>query len=168
MTSLILGDQVAFSRRSVDALVDVVSVLRKDDDLPASCDLNLETARSIKYIFDNLAWSDNHLSLAEIELLHQFLGEHEWLRDAYMQVEALEPMVNGSEAIGLYTIPNLIFLALDHDHRNRTYYAHMLVNALEMIAYGVIAADGAATDDELYHFRKHVAAMRTAMNPQPV
>jgi hypothetical protein len=155
MTSLILADQVGFSKRSVDSLVDVVKVLRKDDDLPLDTDLSLETARAIKYIFDSAAWSDGQLNQEEIKLLHDLLSGHEWLRNAYFQVEASEP-----RASGLYKIPNLLFLAMDHDERMKTHYAQMLVNALEMIAYGVVAADGNATPDELSHFRHHISTLR--------
>lgn len=156
MTNLILNDQVGFSRRSVDALVEVVKVLRKDDDLPAHADLSLETARAIKYIFDNLAWSDGHLSSEEVRHLHRLLEGHDWLRNSYIQVESSEPRTSG-----INKIPQLVFHAIDHDERNGTHYAPMLINSLEMIAYGVIAADGEATPEELHIFREHIAAMRS-------
>jgi hypothetical protein len=155
VTTLILGDQVGFSKRSVDSLVEIVNILRSDDDLPVGTDMSLETARAIKSVFDSLAWSDGSLGKEEIRLLHYLLNDYGWLRNAYIQVEANEP-----NARGLFKIPRLLDLAMDHDERRSTHYAQMLVNALEMIAYGVIASDGHATDDELTHFRKHMASLR--------
>ncbi len=155
MTALAVKDHVGFSIRSVDSLVDVVSILREDSDLPAGTDLSLETARAIKCVFDNLAWSDGEVSRSEVQHLLSMIGQYEWLRNAYLQVDEVEP-----SARGINKIPNLIFLALDHDERNGTHYAAMLVNSLEMIAYGVITADGVATLDELDRFREHLVAMR--------
>lgn len=155
MTALAVKDHVGFSIRSVDSLVEVVSVLREDDDLPAGTDLSLETARAIKCVFDNLAWSDGEMSKAEVTHLLNMIGQYEWLRNAYLQVDEVEP-----SARGINKIPNLIFLALDHDERCGTHYGSMLVNSLEMIAYGVITADGVASPDELDRFREHLVAMR--------
>ncbi len=161
MTALVMKDQVGFSIRSVDSLVEIVNVLRQDDDLPLNTDLSLETARAIKIVFDNLAWSDGELSRAESQHLLNMIGRYEWLRNAYLQVDEKEP-----SSRGINKIPNLIQLALDHDERMGTHYGPMLVNALEMIAYGVITADGAATPSELETFREHLAAMREFL-PKP-
>lgn len=155
MTALAIKDHVGFSIRSIDSLVDLVAVLREDTDLPPGTDLSLETARAIKCIFDNLAWSDGEVSRAETQHLLNMIGQHEWLRNAYLQIDSSEPC-----AKGINKIPNLVFLALDHDERNETHYAPMIVNSLEMIAYGVITADGVASMDELDRFREHLAAMR--------
>lgn len=155
MTALAVKDHVGFSIRSVESLVEVVNILRNDTDLPVGTDLSLETASAIKCVFDNLAWSDGEMSKAEIQHLLNMIGQFEWLRNAYLQVDEVEP-----SAKGINKIPNLIFLALDHDERNGTHYAAMLVNSLEMIAYGVITADGVATMPELERFREHLVAMR--------
>lgn len=155
VTALAVKDHVGFSIRSVDSLVDVVSILREDTDLPIGTDLSLETARAIKCVFDNLAWSDGDMSRAEVQHLLNMIGQYEWLRNAYLQIDEVEP-----SARGINKIPNLVFLALDHDERNSTHYAPMLVNSLEMIAYGVITADGEANMQELERFREHLVAMR--------
>jgi len=155
MTALAVKDHVGFSIRSVDSLVEIVSILREDSDLPVGTDLSLETARAIKCVFDNLAWSDGEMSKAEVQHLLNMIDQYEWLRNAYLQVDEVEP-----SARGINKIPNLIFLALDHDERKGTHYAAMLVNSLEMIAFGVITADGVASQDELAKFREHLVAMR--------
>ena len=155
MTALAVKDHVGFSIRSVDSLIEVVRVLREDTDLPAGTELSLETARAIKCVFDNLAWSDGEMSKAEVQHLLNMICQYEWLRNAYLQVDEVEPC-----AKGINKIPNLVFLALDYDERNGTHYAAMLVNSLEMIGYGVITADGVATLPELERFREHLVAMR--------
>ena len=102
------------------------------------------------------------MSKAEIQHLLNMIGQFEWLRNAYLQVDEVEP-----SAKGINKIPNLIFLALDHDERHGTHYAAMLVNSLEMIAYGVITADGVATIPELERFREHLVSMRQFLPRSP-
>jgi hypothetical protein len=155
MTSLVMNDQIGFSRRSIDGLVEIVSTLRKDIDLPAGSNLRIETARAVKAIFDNLAWADGQLDSEEIQHLNLLLDTHQWLKNAYVQIERTD-----LRSTGVNNIPNLLCIAMDYDERNNSHLAQMLVNTLEMIAYGVIASDGGGTPEELQVFRSHVSAMR--------
>lgn len=162
MKTLAVRDQMEFAQRSISSMVEIVNILREDDDSRMACDLSLEAARTIKSAFDRLAWSDGNLSQEEIKQLHMMLEAHPWLWNSYLQVENSDP-----RQIGINNIPRLLFVTLDYDERMETQHAHRLVNAIEMIGYGVIAADGAASTSELVAFRDYVAALRKVITPEP-
>ncbi|MEY4880647.1 MAG: hypothetical protein RLZ87_74 [Armatimonadota bacterium] len=157
-----MKDSMGFAVRSVEALVEIVSLLRKDDFSNEFNDLSLETARAIKCVFDRLAWSDGTLSQLEVAQLHKMLQTNEWLWNAYLQVEKSEPRMNE-----MNHIPKLVFIARDYDERNQSQLAHRLVVSLEMIGYGIIAADGSTDSEELIAFREYISRVRAFILPEP-
>lgn len=161
MTLLAMHDRLEFAQRSVNSLVDIVEILRKDDYSNDFHDLSLEAARAIKCVFDRLAWSDGSVSNVEMTQLQNMLDVFPWLWNAYIQVEEVDPM-----NIGINTIPQLIFIAQDYDERHQTHHAHRLVNALEMIGFGVISADGDASREEKEAFRNYISTFRTIILPE--
>jgi hypothetical protein len=161
MNRLLVKDHLEFAQRSVNSLVEIVDVLRKDDYSSNFHDLSLEAARAVKCVFDRLAWSDGSVSAIEMQQLQNMLDVHSWLWNAYLQVEEAEP-----SSVGINTIPNLIFIAKDYDERHKSHHAHRLVNALEMIGFGVISADGDASQEEKDAFRNYISTFRTIILPE--
>lgn len=161
MNRLLVKDHLEFAQRSVNSLVEIVDDLRKDDYSEKFNDLSLEAARAIKCVFDRLAWSDGSVSPVEMQQLQNMLDVHGWLWNAYLQVEEADP-----SGAGINTIPALIFIAKDYDERHRTHHAHRLVNALEMIGFGVISADGDASKEETEAFRNYISTFRTIILPE--
>jgi hypothetical protein len=90
------------------------------------------------------------------------LQTNEWLWNAYLQVERSEPRMNE-----MNHIPKLVFIARDYDERNQSQLAHRLVVSLEMIGYGIIAADGSTDSEELIAFREYISRVRAFILPEP-
>ena len=95
-------------------------------------------------------------------MLDSLLAVDPRLAKAYTRAVAAVPPMEG-----IVVIPFLLDLAHDYDERNGTCLGHMTINALEMIGYGIISADGDLSLKEIEAFQLHLSSLREYLSRLP-
>lgn len=117
--------------------------------------LRPEAARTVKGLFDLLAWSDGRLDGEEIALLDQLCLEYPDFTELCEAHDLYEPT---DPTFG--EIPPLLTAVVDHDRHTGERLSPMLVAELETLGYAIIGASGAPADIAKAELHTYINGMR--------
>ncbi len=118
--------------------------------------LHQEVARTVKGLFDLLAWSDGRLDKAEIVLLERLCEE---VPDFGKLCDSIDDYQPTDPTFG--EIPKLLTAVVAHDRHTGERLAPVLVAALETMGYAIIGASGTPVDVEKAELRTYVNSLRS-------
>ena len=142
-------DLAPAASRSLRTLLEIADHVRPGE-------LRAEVARTVKGLFDLLAWSDGKLDPQEIALLDTLcreVSEVGELCEAIGHYDPADPMLGD--------VPPLLAAVVEHDRRTGERLAPVMVSALEKIGIATIAASGSLLDIEKSEFYTYVNNMRS-------
>ena len=145
-TSLDLAPAAA---RSLRTLLEIADHVRPGD-------LREEVARTVKGLFDLLAWSDGRLDRQEVALLETMCREVPEIGGLCQAVDHYEP-ADPTLAVA----PPLLLAVVEHDRMTGERLAAVMVSALEKIGMATIAATGNLLDIEKSELYTYVNTMRS-------
>jgi hypothetical protein len=141
-------DLVPTAARSLQTILDI-------SDHVSYGTLRKEVARTVKGLFDLLAWSDGNLDREEIDLLDRLCAEVPGFGELCESTDLYEPT---DPTFG--EIPKLLTAVVEHDRHSGERLAPVLVAALETMGYAIIGAGGAPVDIEKAELHTYVNGLR--------
>ncbi len=154
VSALRIKDVPEFSERSISSLVEIVNLLATDEGRTKTLNMMHEAAVALRFVFENIAWVDGQLDRHEMEMLDNYLRQEASLADAFRQVIE-DPEFGVPEGI-----PMILREAVQYDKRLKTSISHVLVNTLEMVAYGFAMKDGETETQNFDSFRSVIKSLR--------
>jgi hypothetical protein len=118
--------------------------------------LRPEVARTVKGLFDLLAWSDGRLDDAEVILFDRLCAELPTFGELTASLDDYAPT---DPTFGV--IPPLLTAVVAHDRRTGERLAPMLVTSLETLGYAIIGVGGAPIDVEKAELRTYIDGLRS-------
>ena len=141
-------DLVPTAARSLETILDI-------SDHVSNGTLRKEVARTVKGLFDLLAWSDGRLDEAEINLLDRLCSEVPHFGELCDSSDLYEPT---DPTFG--EIPRLLTAVVEYDRRTGQRLTPIVVASLETMGYAFIAASGTPVDVEKAELHTYVNALR--------
>lgn len=154
VSALRIKDVPEFSERSISSLVEIVSLLASDEGRTSSFNMMHEAAVALRFVFESIAWVDGQLDRHEMEMLDNYLRQEANLADAFLLV------IEDPEFGVIDGIPTILREAVHYDRREGTSISHVLVNTLEMVAYGFAMKDGETETQNFDSFRTVIKSLR--------
>lgn len=154
VSALRIKDVPEFSERSISSLVEIVNLLAANEDRTSSLNMMHEAAVALRFVFESIAWVDGQLDQHEMEMLDNYLRQEASLADAFLLV------MEDPEFCVVEGIPTILREAVTYDHRQGTSISHVLVNTLEMVAYGFAMKDGETETQNFDTFRSVIKSLR--------
>ena len=142
-------DLAPAAARSLRTILEIADHVRYGE-------LREEVARTVKSLFDLLAWSDGRLDRQEVALLETLCREVPEIGSLCQAVEHYDP-ADPTLAIA----PPLLLAVVEHDRMTGERLAAVLVSALEKIGIATIAATGNLLDIEKSELYTYVSNMRS-------
>ncbi len=122
-----------------------------EKDEPIETDL----ARTVKQLFDLLAWSDGSLDGKESDLLEHLMHTEKIFVESLRQFYVFQP-VDPTASV----VPKFLEAAIAYDRKTPDALTGIIINALETVGYSIIAVNGKVLEVEASELKLYINGLR--------
>lgn len=145
-------DMVRVATRSLHSIQEVAAFIGRSTAWTSDEPIQLEVTRTIKRLFDLIAWSDGKLDPGEERLYERLSKVDPELQAVLNEFDPADPYHT--------EFPPLLLAAIELDRRTNHHLAILLVNELETLGCAVVEASGAVLEIEVSELRAYVDNLR--------